>query len=143
MLYLEIFENREALSEYFMSNSGKVGKRAAVFCTYQEIMERFEGKAREWYKIAYHGKRDGLLKHLSALRIDNWKDYFLHINMPESYTMTDMTDVASEICKYNNSPKVEPLLRCTFDPQMPDGEIEVIIVVPKLDLSWHFENMMR
>lgn len=143
MLTLEIFENREELERYFALNSGKVGKRAAVFMTYHEIMARLDGKAREWYKVVYRGKRCGLINHLSALRIDHWKDYFLHINMPESYTAEDMTDVAAEICKYNQNPKVEPALRCTFDAEIGDDEIEVIIVVPKLDLSWHFERMMK
>ena len=143
MLYLEIFESFEELDAYFASNSNKVGKRAAVFITYQEIMKRFEDKAREWYKIVYKGKREALVKHLSALKIDNWKDYFLHINMPENYTADDMINVAAEICEYNNSPKVEPALRCTFDSEMPESEIEVTIVVPKLDLSWHFERMLK
>lgn len=143
MLTLEIFENRDQMDRFFASNSGKVGKRSAVFMTYQEIMARLDGKAREWYKIVYKGKREGLLSHLSALRIDHWKDYYLHINMPESYTHEDMTDVAAEICKYNQSPKIEPALRCTFDPEIKDGEIEITIVVPKIDLNWHFEKMMK
>ncbi len=143
MLTLEIFESYQALDRYFASNSGKVGKRAAVFCTYQEVMDRFRDKARQWYKIVYRGGREGLLNHLSALKIDGWKDYFLHINMPESYTAEDMTDVAAVVCKYNNSPKVEPALRCTFDPCLGETEIEVTIVVPKLELNWHFERMMK
>jgi len=143
MLTLEIFESRDEMDRFFALNSVKVGKRAVVFVSYQEIMARLEGKAREWYKIVYKGKPQGLLNHLSAVRIDNWKDYYLHINMPESFTTDQMTEVAREVCRYNGSPDIEPALRCTFDPEVPDGEIEVTIVVPKLDLNWHFERMMK
>ena len=143
MLYLEIFESREEMENYFNANSSKSGKLPVVFMSAQEIMARLGNKGREWYKILYRGKRQGLIGHLSALRIDDWKNYFLHINMPNSYTTADMSAVAAEICRYNNSPQVEPALRCTFDPELPDGEIEVTIVVPKLDLNWHFEQMMK
>ena len=141
MLNLEIFESRQALSEYLYSSMN--GTNTIIYASAEDVLERLGDKGQDWYRVTYRGNRQGIGKHLSAIKIDNWKDYYLHINMPQSYSADDMTNVAADVCQVNNSPQVEPVLRCTCDPTLSDDEIEVTIVVPKFDLNWHFGKMWK
>ncbi len=135
MLLFEIFENEQVLSEYFAANSGTEGKEPLIVATYREVMDRLAGKGDKWYKLDYKGSRKNMTDYLSAIRIDCWRDYFLHVNMPMNYTVSDMADLVREICDFNKSPHIEPALRCTNDVTLAEDEVEITIVVPKYDLG--------
>lgn len=136
MLLLEIFESEKELSEYFAADERRKVRNTIVAAAYDEIMARLSGKGEEWYRIVYRGKAVDMVKHLSVLKIDNWQDYFMHINMPVSWTLDDLTALVKEVCRYNNRPDVEPVLRCTSEASLLGDEVEVILVVPKFDFGW-------
>lgn len=136
MLLLEIFEGERELSEYFAADDRRKAKNTIVAATYDEIMSRLSGKGEEWYRIVYRGKSGDMVKHLSVLKIDNWQDYFMHINMPMKWTLDDLSNLVKEVCRYNNRPDVEPVLRCTSEASLADDEVEVAFVVPKFDFGW-------
>ena len=140
MLTLEIFKSPKELEKYlYLMESNRAN--TIIYASIQQVLERLADKGQEWYAITYRGDRRNLEGYLSAVRVDNWKDYYLHINMPESYSVDDMTDVAADVCKVNNSPQVEPVIKCTCDAGLEGNNIEVTVIVPKFDLTWHFGKM--
>ena len=106
-------------------------------------MEKISDKGKEWYKIDYRGHRGGIVKYLSVLKIYCLKDYFLHINLPTNYSISDLQSIVMEICECKNSMKNAPALRCTTDSTLADDEVEITIVVPVFDLGWQLNNMWK
>lgn len=141
MLLFEIFENEKVLAEYFAANSGTEGKEPLIVATYREVMDRLLGKGDEWYKLDYRGRREDMIKYLSAIRINSWRDYFLHVNMPMNYTVSDMAELVKEICDFNKSPHIEPALRCTNDSNLREDEVEITIVVARYKLERQLDQI--
>lgn len=143
MLFFEIFENPRALAKYIAESSALEGKEPLIVADPREILEKISDKGKEWYKIDYKGRRDGIVRYLSLLKIDCLKDYFLHINMPASNSISDLQSIVMDICECKNCMKNAPALRCTTDSTLADDEVEVTIVVPVFDLGWQLDNMWK
>jgi len=67
----------------------------------------------------------------------------MHLSIPKNWTASDLSALAEEICRYNNSPQVEPVLRCTSDSTLANDEVEVTLVVPKFDFGWQLEQRWK
>lgn len=143
MLFFEIFENPKDLAKYIAESSALEGKEPLIVADTREILEKISDKGKEWYKIDYKGPRDRIVKYLSVLKIDCLKDYFLHINMPSSSSISDLQAIVMEICECKNCMKNAPALRCTTDSTLAAGEVEITIVVPVFDLGWQLDNMWK
>ncbi len=141
MLFFEIFENPQDLAKYVAESSALEGKKPLIVADAREIMDKICDKGKEWYKIDYKGRRDKITKYLSALKIDCLKDYLLHINMPSSYSISDLQSIVMEVCECKNCMKNAPALRCTTDTTLANNEVEITIVVPVFDLGWQLDNM--
>ena len=140
MLTLEVLESREELIKY-LSVSMENTSNTIVYTSAEQVLDRIGDKGKEWYCITYRGEKEKLCTHLTAIKVDNWNDYYLHINMPESYSVNDMTAITTEVCKANQNPRIEPVFRCTCDSSLSADMVEVTIIVPKFDLNWHFGKM--
>lgn len=143
MLFFEIIDNPKDLAKYLVESSAMEGKEPLIVADVREIVEKISDKGKEWYKIIYKGKRSGVVRYLSLLKIDCLKDYLLHINMPSSNTISDLQAIVLEICECKNCMKNVPALRCTTDNTLADDEVEVTIVVPVFDLGWQLDNMWK
>ncbi len=143
MLFFEIFDNPRDLAKYIAESSALEGKEPLIVADPREILEKILDKGKEWYKIDYRGHRDGIVKYLSVLKIDCLKDYFLHINMPISNSISDLQSIVMDICECKNCLKNAPALRCTTDSSLSDNEVEITIVVPVFDLGWQLDNMWK
>ena len=143
MLFFEIIDNPRDLAKYIVESSAMEGKEPLIVADVREIVEKISDKGKEWYKIVYKGKRNGIVRYLSILKIDCLKDYLLHINMPSSNTISDLQAIVLEICECKNCMKNVPALRCTTDSTLADDEVEITIVVPVFDLGWQLDNMWK
>lgn len=139
MLFLEIFSRETDLEEYFSDMSCLEGRRVLMAASAREALDRLLGNgSTEWYKIDYKGNRSEMVKYLSKVKIECLKNYFLHINMPTSGSLSDLQEIMNEVCAGKNCGSEPPVLRCTTDGILDENEVEVTIVVPVFNLRNNF-----
>ncbi len=135
MLFLEIFNSEPQLEEYFSDASVLEGKTVLMAASAREALDRLLCNGNtEWYKIDYRGKRSQMVRYLSRIKIECFKNFFLHINMPNHYSLADLQGIMQEVCSGKNCGTEPPVLRCTTDKILEDDEIEVTVVVPVFNL---------
>ncbi|MBQ7959736.1 MAG: hypothetical protein IJ285_00780 [Clostridia bacterium] len=139
MLFLEIFKSEHELEEYFSDMSCLEGRRVLMAASTREAVDRLVGNGcAEWYKLDYKGNRSEMVCYLSKVKIECFKNFFLHINMPTSGSLSDLQGIMNEVCTGKNCGSEPPVLRCTTDKTLEENEVEVTVVVPVFNLKDNF-----